>query len=113
MKSLDLSNNSIEQITENAFNNSYIQYLELSISNLSIENVWNLKNSFKQKILKEFANLAYFESIYIENRVDSFNCEKTLLFLKSKKFYNFRFEYDMIDFINNCNDFKKSSVSRH
>ena len=48
-----------------------------------------------------YLNYEYYDSTYIENRID-IKCEKTFSLIKSKIFYNFLFEYDMINFLNDC-----------
>ena len=106
--------NSINKIDLNAFNNSNSKKIILSIQNISSENICNLKYSLKPTVTKTFDNKIYYDSIYIENRVD-LNCEKTLSFMKTKIFYNFLFESDMFNFLSDCKDLKrlKNSIKNY
>ena len=102
-KEIDLSNNSISLIKQNAFNNSYPKLLKISIKNISFENICNLITSFQSsfQILKSFTDIEYYNSIFIENRED-IDCSKSFYFIKQKLFYNFLNEYDTVDFLRNC-----------
>ena len=52
--------------------------------------MFNLKTSLKPILVKKYLNYEYYDSTYIENRID-IKCEKTFSLIKSKIFYNFLF----------------------
>ncbi len=99
--SLNLLNNSLVIIDKLGFNNTHCKKIFISLSNISVENMLNLKQSLKSILVKKYLNYEYYDSTYIENRID-IKCEKTFSLIKSKIFYNFLFEYDMINFLNDC-----------
>jgi len=98
-----LINNTIDTIDPNGFNNTNIQKILLTIPNISNEMISSLINSLKPVMLKTGGkvNIFFYDSIYIENRID-LNCEKTFWFMRNKIFYNFFYEYDMINFLQDC-----------
>ena len=107
IEEISLENNYIIDIKSNSFNNSHPKFVFLSIKNITNELIFNLIDSFKFSVIKSFANIQYYDSIFIENR-DDIDCNRTFIFLKHKIFYNFLKEYDMIQFLNDCRD--KSSL---
>ena len=100
---LNLLNNSLVLIHKFGFNNTNCKKIFISISNISVENMINLKIGLNTNaiLVKKYLNYEYYDSTYIENRND-IKCEKTFSFIKSKIFYNFLYEYDMINFLNDC-----------
>ena len=105
----DLSNNPIIDINLNAFNNSFIKMLKLSIANLS-ETIFNsFKTSLKPKSFKNISNFEYFEATHIENR-DYYNCRKTIELMKFKIFYNYFNEHiDMLEVVNSCHNISSTN----
>ena len=102
---LDMRNNSIDFYSIHAFNNSVIAKLILS-NHLSSEIICNLTKSLQSKFVKNLLKSSYYNAIIIENRVDTFNCQTILKFLKSRILYNFLGDQDMLNFVTECN-FKK------
>jgi Leucine-rich repeat (LRR) protein len=102
---LNLENNSIKFISSKGFYNSNMKKLVLSISNLSIENIKNLKNSLNPKKIRHYYCYNFYDSIYIENRID-LDCRKTYYLMKQKLFLNYFNEHiDSVRILNdsNCN----------
>ena len=61
----------------------------------------------RPKLKKMKANFEYYDSIHIENR-DDIDCEKVLIFIKKKIFYNFLNEHnDIINFLEECQNKKR------
>ena len=100
---LNLMKNSIQFIHTNGFDNTNIKKIIFTINRMSNQMISSLINSLKPITLKTGGkvNIYFYESIYIENRVD-LNCEKTFWFMRNKIFYNFFYEYDMINFLQDC-----------
>ena len=96
-----MENNYIIYIKSNSFNISHPKFVFLSIKNITNELIFNLIDSFKFSVIKSFANIQYYDSIIIENRVD-IDCQKTLFFIKYNIFYNFIHEYDMVEVLKEC-----------
>jgi Leucine-rich repeat (LRR) protein len=108
---LDLKSNENEsiQIEANSFDSfsSSLHRLYLEMRNISLENIYNIRNSFKPKMVKKYSRREYFLPVHIENRVD-IECSRTLLFMRSKLLYNFLNEYiDVDDFLINCMNLTK------
>jgi hypothetical protein len=108
---LDLKSNENEsiQIEANSFDSfsSCLHRLYLEMRNISLENIYNIRNSFKPKMVKKYSRWEYFLPVHIENRVD-IECSRTLLFMRSKLLYNFLNEYiDVDDFLMNCMNLTK------
>ena len=100
-------NNSIVKIYKNGFNGTNLKTIKLSIDKLTIEDVCSLKESLKPVIIKSFAHISYYDPINIENRND-IDCTKTLIFLRSKIFYNFLNEHiDFNTLLHNCQNISK------
>jgi hypothetical protein len=99
--SLDLLKNPLKTIDPFGFYDTSIKKIFITMPNISVENMLSLKKSLKPKKVKKYLNYEYYDSIFVENRVD-IQCEKTFSLIKSKIFYNFLYEYDMINFLNDC-----------
>ena len=103
---LNLHNNSISMISENGFSNSNMKKLVLTVSNLSIEDIKSLKNSLDPKKVRHYYCYNYYDSIYIENRVD-LDCRKTYYLMKYKLFLNYFNEHiDSVRILNDRNKFR-------
>ena len=107
LETLNLSNNSISIINQNGFNNSSIKTIIISIHNLTNDTFCNLKYSLESKLIRNFTNYNYYDTIYLENRVDLFNCANIITFMRDKIFYNLRNDYDIDRFILECNNLTK------
>ncbi len=70
LKLINLLNNSINEIDSNGFNNSNFKEIRLSISNISFEMLQILNNSLNPNLAYKSWIYEYYDSIYIENRVD-------------------------------------------
>ena len=85
---LNLYNNSIDSIQSNGFFNSTKKKLIIKIPNVSADNLRSLKYSLKPKLVKKYYRYIYFDTIYIENRID-IDCVKTYFLMQSKLFLKF------------------------
>jgi hypothetical protein len=75
------------------------------MSNISIENIYSLKDSLKPQMVRKFVHINYYAPTHIENRVNlsQLDCVKTLYFMRFKILYNFFNEHiDINDFTVNC-----------
>ena len=86
LEKLNLMHNPIDKIDKNGFNNSNMKILFISIQNITNETIFNLINSLRPNKIRRFSHLEYYDSIYIENRVDSLKCANTILFMRFKLF---------------------------
>ena len=108
---MNLTNNPIYKINLNSFNNSNIQRIILTMSNISISNIESLINSLKVVLLKHYYGTNIYDTIYIENRVD-LDCENTLWFMRHNLMYNyFNEHFDALYFTENCNNITKLQIS--
>jgi hypothetical protein len=81
---------------------SVILKITLSMPNISLKNIHNLKDSLKPQMVRKFVHINYFAPTHIENRAD-IDCVKTLYFMRLKILYNFFNEHnDINDFLINC-----------
>ena len=106
---LNLKSNQTFQIEANSFDSfdSRLRRLYLSMANISNENIYNIKNSLRPKIVKKYYRWQYILPTHIENRID-IDCSKTLFFMRSYLLYNFLNEYiDIEDFFTNCMNLTK------
>ena len=63
-----------------------------------------MSRSLKPNYVKDHLRLQYYDSIYIENRIDN-DCTKTYIYIfmkNSKLFYNFLYHYDRDNFLIDC-----------
>jgi hypothetical protein len=88
LKLINLLNNSINDIDSNGFNNTNFKEILLSISNISIEMIRILTYSLKPNLAYKSWIYEYYDSIYIENRLD-IDCFKMFFLIKFKLYYNF------------------------
>ncbi len=107
MKILDFKSNPIENIQPGSLDafGSGIFKLSISMPNISIENIYSMKDSLKPQMVRKFVHIKYFAPAHIENRVklSDLNCVKTLYFMRFKILYNFFNEHiDINDFLSNC-----------
>ncbi len=97
----------VVKIDSNAFNNSNFKQIKIHIDNISIQIMHILNNSLEPIMIKHNKYYEFYETIYIENRID-INCEKTLWFMKNDIYYNFFFEHtDVNSFLNDCKNKSK------
>ena len=87
IKEINLLNNSIVKIDSNAFNNSNFKQIKIYIDNISIEIMHIFNNILEPTMVKHNKYYEFYETIYIENRID-IDCEKTLWFMKNNIYYN-------------------------
>jgi len=88
LKLINLINNPINKIDTNGFNNSNFKEIRLSISNMSLEMLQILNNSLNPNLAYKSWIYEYYDSIYIENRVN-IDCFKLFYLIKYKVYYNF------------------------
>ena len=86
---LNIKSDIIRIVEPNSFDSfSHLRRLFISIPNISNENIFNIKNSFKPVVNRSYVLRKYYSVTHIENRVN-IDCSKTLYFMKSKILYNF------------------------
>ncbi len=103
LKILNLNLNPINFLEPQCFVafGSMILKITLSIPNISLENIYHIKDSLKSKMVRKFVHINYFAPTHIENRVD-IDCVKTIYFMRLKILYNFFNEHnDINDFLIN------------
>ena len=100
---LNIKSNTTQLIEPNSFDFfPNINRLLISMPNISNENIYNIKDSLKARMVRKYVKWKYYSATHIENRID-INCSKTLHFMKLKILYNFLNEYiDINDFLLNC-----------
>ena len=106
LKKIDISRNPIQSIKNLKFNSSVLKEIRVSISNLELEAIDDLRRSVKPQIEKNLQglNMVYLKSIFIEDDDYPLNCSTTLLFLRENILFNLYSLADKKLFYESCSN---------
>jgi hypothetical protein len=107
LKKIDISRNPIQSFKNIEFPSTVLKEIRVSISNLDLEAIDELRRSVKPQVEKHLRglNMVYLKSIFIEDDDYPLNCSTTLLFLRENVLFNLYSFDEQIHFYQICSNF--------